>query len=166
MNYQEGFLLDRITVRVGVAGIGQGSAAHMVAQALDHFLNKRGRVRVFRKEKDRYVVTEEPQDPEDQDVMVGVIDPLPSSLEKSKDRILELKSLNTQVVWLLNRKNAGVDLPGLYRFLGFHPDHIQEEVPYETICRAEYGMYELCEMTVLEGIKELADRIEKDYGPR
>lgn len=156
--------MDRITVRVGVTGTGSGSRTALVTHALDYYLNKRSRVRVFRRESDRYMVTEEPEDREDQDVMVAVIDPLPSSLEKGADRILELRSCRTPVIWLLDRINPGVDMAALHRFLGFHPDHVQEDVPYETICRAEYGMYEICDMADLGGIRETAEQIEKEYG--
>ena len=156
--------MDRITVRVGVCGTGQGSRVQMVACALDYYLNKRSRVRVFRKENDRYIVTQEPKDREEQDVIVGVIDPLPSSLESGAAGILELKESAVPVIWLLNRKNPGIDMPRLHRFLGFHPDHVQEDVPYEVLCRAEYGMYELAEAADLQGISETAEHIEREYG--
>ena len=164
MNYQEGFLIDRITVRVRVVGFGEESRAGMVAGALDFFLNDRGRVRVFRKENDRYTVILDPEDREDLDVIVGVIDPLPSSLKEEAAGILEMRGQSTPVIWLLNRQNPAVDMPRLTRFLGFHPDHVQEEVPFEVLCRAEYGMYQICEMTELKGLRETADHIKREYG--
>ncbi|MBQ7703750.1 MAG: hypothetical protein IJT40_05175 [Firmicutes bacterium] len=157
--------MDRITVRVGVCGTGEGSRVRMVAHALDYYLNKRSRVRVFRKENDRYIVTEDPEDREGQDVIVCVIDPLPSSIKSGASGILDLKECTTPVIWLLNRKNPGVDMVRLFRFLGFHPDHVQDDVTYEALCRAEYGMYEICDMMELSGIRETAEHIERDWGP-
>ena len=156
--------MDRITVRVGVAGTGEGSRVDLVSHALDYYLNKRYRVRVFRKESDRYIVTEEPENMDEPDVMVGVIDPLPSSLKSGAARILAMRDGAVPVIWLLDRMNPGVDMPRLHRFLGFHPDPVQEEVPYEVFCRAEYGMYELCEAADLKGIRETAGHIERDFG--
>ncbi len=156
--------MDRITVRIGVTGTGSGSGTALVVHALDYYLNKRSRMRVFRKEPDRYLVIEEPEDRNDLDVMVAVIDPLPSSLESGAGKILELREQKTPVIWLLDRDNPGIDRPRLHRFLGFHPDHVQEDVPYETLCRAEYGLYEVCEMAELQGIRECAEHIERVYG--
>ena len=113
-----------------------------------------------------YIYNDDPDDLETPDIIVSVIDPLPSLLMESAANISKLMEFNGDVIWLINRDNPGVNRHVLKKYLGFIPDHSQEEIPREMICRAEYNCIELPEIVHLKGIEDLADHILKIFALR
>ena len=67
----------------------------------------------------------------------------------------------SDVIWMLNRDNPGVNSRALKKYLGFIPEFIQQEIPRESICRAEYNCIELPETIKLEGVEKLAAYLKK-----
>lgn len=163
MRLQEGILLDRNVVRIGVAGIGHSAGAGFIAHQLDHMLNGRERKKYFVSSPERFRIVTEPEDPEDEDLMIGVIDPLPSALMEGAVRVDELMGLRVSVIWIVNRDNPGVNRRSMERYLGFRPEFSQEEVSREMICRAEYNCMELSDIIRLEGLEKLADHIRINF---
>lgn len=160
MRLQEGIFLDKTALKIGVKGISAKAGASFVSYNLDRILNERGRSRVFVSRPDKYIVTDSCFEYEDEDVIVGVIDPLPSLLMDGADMIEELLSLKTPVVWIVNRDNPGVNRTMMRKYLCFTPEFSQAEVPREIIVRAEYNCLELNELIKLEGIEKLADYLK------
>ena len=153
--------MDKFRILIGVTGIGESPGASFVSRELDYCLNKKDKPRVFVSRPDKYLVLDEPENLDDTDCVVAVIDPLPSSLVSGAQQIYDLEESNLPVVWLLNRDNPGVNHRELVRFLGFRPDFSQDEVPRELIARAEYNGMELTELVKMEGIEKLSEHIMK-----
>ena len=166
MRLQEGIFLDRSAAEIGVKGIANGVGATFVSRYLDHCLNKRDKHKVFVSRPDRFRIIDDPDDLETPDIIVSVIDPLPSLLMESAANISKLMEFNGDVIWLINRDNPGVNRHVLKKYLGFIPDHSQEEIPREMICRAEYNCIELPEIVHLKGIEDLADHFLKIFALR
>ena len=160
MRLQEGIFLDQTALKVGVKGISECAGATFVSHYLDRSLNERGRSRVFVSRPDKYAVSDNDFEYEDEDIIVGVIDPLPSRLMEGAEAIEELTNCRTPVVWLVNRDNPGVNRRAMQRYLCFEPEFSQAEVPREIICRAEYNCVELDELHKLEGIEKLAEYLK------
>ena len=160
MRLQEGIFLDQSALKVGVKGISECAGATFGSHYLDRSLNERGRSRVFVSRPDKYVVSDNDFEYEDEDIIVGVIDPLPSRLMEGAEAIDELMNCSTPVVWLVNRDNPGVNRRAMQRYLCFEPEFSQAEVPREIICRAEYNCVELDELHKLEGIEKLAEYLK------
>ncbi len=158
--------MDRSVAEIGVKGISKGAGATFVSRYLDYCLNKRDKHKVFVSRPDRYRIIDDPDDLESPDIIVSVIDPLPSLLMEGAANISKLMEFNGDVIWLVNRDNTGVNRHVLKKYLGFIPDHSQEEIPREIICRAEYNCIELPEIVRLKGIEGLADHIAKAFAPR
>ena len=161
MRLQEGILLEKTIPVIGVKGISKGAGTSFVVHHLDRILNERQKSRVFVSRPDRYHVMEEPEDPRDADVMVGVIDPLPSALMDGASSIDELMNCGVKTVWIVNRDNPGVNRRSMLKYLHFMPEFSQEEIPREVICRAQYNCVELGEIYQLEGIEKLAEHLKK-----
>ena len=165
MRLQEGFLLDKMKVRIGVVGVSPGSGATFVSHNLDYYLNKKEAAGFFVARPEKYIVEDQPLSLSDMDVIVAVLDPLPSNLVEGAESIDCLMDSAVPVLWLVNQDSAGVKHRELYRFLGFRPEFSQEAVPREFLARAEYSVAELPEVYSLKGIEELAERIRKDFRP-
>lgn len=163
MRLQEGIFLDRSAIEIGVKGISKGVGASFVSRYLDYCLNRKDRQKVFVSRPDRFRIIDDPEDIEVPDIIVSVIDPLPSLLIEGATGISELMRFNGDVVWLINRDNPGVNRHALKKYLGFIPDFSQDEIPRETIARAEYNCIELPEIVRLKGIEEVADHIAKAF---
>ena len=166
MRLQEGIFLDRSVLKIGVKGISECVGATFVAHYLDRSLNDRGKLKVFVSRPDRYAVTDNSFEYDEQDVIVGVIDPLPSRLMEGAEVIEELLNSGTPVIWLLNRDNPGVNRRLMKKYLCFTPEFSQEEIPREMLCRAEYNCVELDELSGLEGIEKLAEHIKALFKDR
>lgn len=152
--------MDRSALRIGVKGITGGSGATFVSRYLDRNLNERGKSKVFVSRPDKYVVSDTDFEYENEDIIVGVIDPLPSCLIEGAEVIEKLMNCSTPVIWLVNRDNPGVNRRTMQRYLCFEPEFSQAEVPREIICRAEYNCIELDELYKLEGIEKLAEHLK------
>ena len=161
MRLQEGILLEKTQLAVGITGISKGVGTTFVSHQLDYILNKKEARKLFVSSPDRYRITDEPDEFEFQDILVAVIDPLPSKMMEGADRIRELIEGPVPVVWLVNRDNAGVNRRSMQKYLCFSPQFSQEEVPREIICRAEYNCIELSEIYRLEGLEKLAGHIRE-----
>ena len=98
---QEGILLDKSAFRIGVKGISNGAGASFASHYLDRALNERGRTRVFVSRPDKYIVFDSLFENEDVDIIVGIIDPLPSRLIEGAEMIEELLDQRTPVVWMI-----------------------------------------------------------------
>ena len=159
MRLQEGILLDKMKIRIGVVGVTEGVGATFVSRGLDWYLNEKDRPKVFITGNKRFEVTDSPGDVQDQDIIIAVMDPLPSLLMKGKETIEDLLDHQGDVRWIINRDNPGVNKREMLRFLGFRPGFIQEEIPREYISRAEYNCIRLSEICPLKGIEELAEEI-------
>ena len=160
---QEGILLDKMKIRVGVTGLTRGAGATFTSESLEYYLNIRGKERFFVSRPDKYMVVDDPACPADMDLMVMVIDPIPSALKKGSARYAVLKELDVPKLWLVNRDNEGVDHREMERFLELKPDFFQQDVPYDVMCRAEYSLRIPQEIYRFEGLEALADRILKEY---
>ena len=160
MRLQEGILLDRMKVHIGVMGVCHGAGATFVSEWLDHYLNDEGRHRFFVSSPERYAVHDSPGNTDDMDLIIGVIDPMPSLLMRGADAIGELLDGNNTVLWILNRDNPGVNHRELLRYLSFRPEFVQSEIPREIMARAEYNGERLPGIRELEGIRKLAERIK------
>ena len=163
MRFQEGILLDKMKVRIGVTSVSKGAGATFVSQAIDHLLNHIDTPRLFVSRPDKYIVTDSPERPEDVDLLICVLDPLPSKLKEGAPRFAALKNMNVPQLWLINRDNPGVNHRQLERFLEIRPDFSQEALPYESICRAEYNCEKSGEVLKLSGIEKLAEYIRREY---
>ena len=159
MRLQEGIFLERHAAEIGVIGIGKGAGATFVSYQLDDLLNGKDRQKVFVSRPDRFRITDEPEDPEDEDIVIAVIDPLPSKLMEGADTIGKLTELKAPVLWLVNRDNPGVNRRSMEKYLGFRPEFRQEEVPREMICRAEYNCIRLSNIYKTDGLEKLAEHI-------
>lgn len=166
MRLQEGIFLDRSAVVIGVKGISKGAGATFVSNYLDYFLNRKDRQKVFVSRPDRFRVIDDPDDLSSSDLVVSVIDPLPSLLMEGAAAIREIMEYRGETVWVINRDNQGVNRRTLKKYLGFLPEYSQEEIPRETICRAEYNCVELPEIAELKGIEELAEYIAGSFSQR
>ena len=166
MRLQEGVFLDRSVAEIGVKGISKGAGATFVSRYLDYCLNKKDKRKVFVSRPDRFRIIDDPDELESPDIIVSVIDPLPSLLMDGAVNISKLMEFNGDVIWLINRDNPGVNRHIFKKYLGFIPDYSQEEVPREIICRAEYNCIELPEIVRLKGIEDLADHIAKVFSMR
>ena len=160
MRFQEGILLDKMKVHIGIKGASGGVGTSFVARWLDYFLNDRERHHIFVSRPDRYIVEDSPSNCSDMDIIVGVIDPLPSLLMDGADGIGDLMDKRQPVIWMLNRNCIGVNRRELKRYLGFIPEFCQEDVPREYIVRAEYNGENLPDVYKLGGIEELAEYIK------
>ena len=96
---------------------------------------------------------------DEMDIIVAVIDPLPSLLIDGAANIGELREMKREVLWILNRDNKGVNRREMKRYLGFMPEFSQEEIPREIIARAEYNCEKLPSVMELKGIEALGDHI-------
>ena len=158
--------MDRSVTEIGVKGVSKGAGATFVSRYLDYCLNKKDKRKVFVSRPDRFRIIDDPDDLESPDIIVSVIDPLPSLLIEGAVNISEMMEFNGDVLWLVNRDNPGVNRHILKKYLGFIPDYSQEEVPRDIICRAEYNCIELPEIVRLKGIEDLADHIAKVFSQR
>ena len=163
MRLQEGFIMDKMKTRIGVLGITRGAGASFVAEGLDYYLNVKYAPRTFVSRPDKYVVEDSPSRPEDMDLLVCVLDPLPSRLEEGAARFAAVRALKVPEIWMINRDNKGVNHKALEAYLDMVPEYSQEAFPYETVCRAAYNCEKLSEVRGLEGIKKLSDAIKKEY---
>ncbi len=161
MRLQEGILLDKMKVYIGVKGVARGVGTSFVARWLDYYLNDRERHHIFVSKPDKYIVADSPENCSDMDIIVAVIDPLPSLLMEGADSIGELVDKKQPVIWMLNRNCRGVNRREMKNYLGFIPEFSQEDVPREFIARAEYNSESLPDVCKLSGIEELADHIKK-----
>ena len=161
MRLQEGIILDKIKIRIGVTSVSKGAGATFIASALDNILNMRDTPRLFVSRPDKYAVVDSPEREDDADLLVCVIDPLPSKLKEGAARFTLLRALNVPKVWIINRDNPGVNHRELERFLELRPEFRQEDLPYEQICRAEYNCEKPEGSLELKGIEELADYIKR-----
>lgn len=167
MRLQEGILLERNHVTIGVFAVSKGAGATFISYHLDRILNERDRKRFFVSRPDRFRVLDEPDDPDEEDVIVGVIDPLPSRLMDGADRIRMLADSGREVLWIINRDNPGVNRRAMEKYLTFRPSLSQEEISREIICRAEYNCVELSELVRIEGVEKLAQIIKRSFsGPQ
>ena len=162
MRLQEGILMDKMKIRIGVTGITSGAGATFLAGALDHVLNSKDSPRMFVSRPEKYKIIDTPDRVDEVDLLVGVIDPLPSRLREGAVRFSVLKNVNVPKVWIINRDNAGVNHRELERFLEIRPDFSQEAIPYEMICRAEYNCVKPEEALKLSGIDKLAEYIRRE----
>ena len=158
--------MDRSVTEIGVKGVSKGAGATFVSRYLDYCLNKKDKRKVFVSRSDRFRIIDDPDNLESPDIIVSVIDPLPSLLIEGAVNISEMMEFNGDVLWLVNRDNPGVNRHILKKYLGFIPDYSQEEVPRDIICRAEYNCIELPEIVRLKGIEDLADHIAKVFSQR
>ena len=163
MRLQEGIFLESSVAEIGVKGVSSGAGATFVSRYLDYCLNKRDKHKVFVSRPDRFRIIDDPDELESPDIIVSVIDPLPSLLMEGAVNISEMMEFNGDVIWLVNRDNSGVNRHILKKYLGFITDYSQEEIPREIICRAEYNCIELPEIVRLKGIEDLADHIAKKF---
>ncbi|MBR6473216.1 MAG: hypothetical protein IKS99_05795 [Firmicutes bacterium] len=152
--------MDRFKVRIGVIGISSGAGESFVAGGLNYYLNEKDAPKVFVSKPEKYEIIDGPSDLTDLDVIVGVIDPLPSRMEEGAPRFAVL-SQRDNVIWLVNKDNPGVNHRELRGFLELEPSFSQEALPYEKICRAGYNCEKVPEMYELTGIEKLADHIRK-----
>ena len=158
--------MENPVAEIGVKGISKGVGTTFVSRYLDYYLNEKDRRKIFVSRPDRFRIIDDPDDLETSDIIVSVIDPLPCLLMDGAENISKLMEFNGDVIWLINRDNPGVNRHVLKKYLGFIPDHSQEEVPREIICRAEYNCIELPEIVRLKGIEDLADHIAKIFSLR
>ncbi len=163
MRLQEGILLEKTQFGIGVTGIAEGVGTSFVTRQLDFLLNKKEARKVFVRSPEKYRVTDEPEEPELQDILVAVMDPLPSKLMEGADRIREILGYAVPVVWLVNRDNPGVNRKAMKKYLRFIPQFFQSEVPREIITRAEYNCMDLGEIYRPEGLEKLADYIKRQF---
>ena len=154
--------MDKMKVKIGVIGVSPGAGATFVSRNLDWYLNKKDAMEFFVERPEKYLVEDSPLSLADEDFIVAVLDPLPSSLVEGSEIIESLLEEEDRVLWLVNQDNDGVRHREMYRFLGFRPEFSQEAVPREFFARAEYSMEELCEIYPLSGIEDLAERIRKE----
>ena len=153
--------MDKSVTEIGIIGISNGAGATFISRYLDYYLNKKDKPKVFVSRPDRFRIIDGPSEGDMPDIIVAVIDPLPSLLVEGAAKIIELMDSRAEVIWLLNRDNQGVNRRTLKKYLGFLPELSQQEIPRETICRAEYNCIELPEVTRLEGVEKLADDLRK-----
>jgi len=74
--------------------------------------------------------------------IVCVIDPLPSRLLASAERIGRIRAAEARgnpVVWVVNKMNAGVNRKELFRFLALKDPVFLPALPAETLYAAEYA---------------------------
>ena len=161
MRLQEGIFLDKSVTVISVTGISEGAGATFISRYLDYYLNKKDRQKVFVSRPDRFRIIDGPPGDELPDITVAVIDPLPSLLMEGAQKISELMDRGSDVIWMLNRDNPGVNSRALKKYLGFIPEFIQQEIPRESICRAEYNCIELPETIKLEGVEKLAAYLKR-----
>ena len=152
--------MDKMKIRVGVIGISPGAGETFVARALDYYLNIKDAPRVLVSRPEKFEIVEGPGYLGDLDVIVGVIDPLPSRLKEGVPRFAVLKATEG-VLWLVNKDNTGVDHRELKKFLELDDYFSQEALNYETVCRAEYSCEKVERRYSLKGIEDLALEIKK-----
>ena len=152
--------MDKMKIRVGVIGISPGAGESFVAKALDYYLNIKDAPRVLVARPEKFEIIEGPSYLGDLDVIVGVIDPLPSRLKEGVPRFAVLKATEG-VLWLVNKDNPGVDHRELRRFLELEDYFSQDALNYESICKAEYCCEKVERRYSLKGIEDLAREIKK-----
>ena len=144
---------------VGVTGIGDNTGVTTVCNVLNYELARIG--------KDKKVfVMDEPENIEDMDHIICVIDPSPSKIKANIEKYREMRSMyendDSRVTFLLNKMNEGVDLDILQKFLQFSFVYIQEAVDQSELYRAEYLNRNIMRSIDFAGIKKLAhDAITK-----
>lgn len=78
----------------------------------------------------------------DMDLIVAVVDPLPSKMIKSAERFRRLRKMEidgNDLKWLVNRTNAGISRKEVKRYLKSESVFWLDNFPAEEIYRAEYA---------------------------
>ncbi len=90
----------------------------------------------------KYLIIDEPKNPEDMDILIGVIDPLPSKIGAGIDKFKQIKKImgekRERGIWLLNKNNLFVNRKWLENFLDIKIDKVQNLIPQELFYEEEY----------------------------
>ena len=86
--------MDKMKIRIGVTSISKGAGATFVSGAVDHMLNRRDAPRLFVSRPDKYIIVDDPKQPEDMDLLICVLDPLPSRLKEGAPKFTILRNMN------------------------------------------------------------------------
>lgn len=147
-------------IRVAIIGIGEKPGKTFIKNGLLYFLNGR-RHRLIREEK--YEIVEDPNHPEDYDLIVGVIDPLPEKVKEGISTYAKFNEPAWDTIWIVNKYNAGVNMRELEWFLKRKFNFTQEYVNPALIYSSQYLKQDFFseEVENLAGVKRLADEIER-----
>ena len=158
MGTQGGFIMQKI--RVAVIGVGEGSGKTFVANGLWYFLRNKNR---FINKEEKYEIADNPEHPEDYDLIVGVIDPLPSRVKANIDIYSKFNEPAWDTIWIINKLNEGVNLKELEWFLKRKFNFKQKLINPSYFYRSEYlkSDFYLTNEDDLDGIQNLASEIER-----
>lgn len=156
--FQEGIFLDKSKIIIGVVGISHGAGESFVSRGLNYYLNIKDAPKVFLSRPEKYEIIDGPNQVNDLDLVIGVIDPLPSRMIEGAPKFACLNNCDN-IIWLINKDNPGVNHRELRKFFELDKEFTQEVLPYEKICRAEYNCEKVEEIYPLKGIEELAEYI-------
>lgn len=85
------------------------------------------------------IIVDRPVNPEDMDLIVCVVDPLPSRIMAGLETFRRIKEQAlVPVIWVLNRSNPAVSRRQTETFLRTEFTHVIPLIPAETFYRAEY----------------------------
>ena len=147
-------------IRVAVIGVGEGSGKTFVANGLWHFLRNKNR---FINKEEKYEIADNPEHPEDYDLIVGVIDPLPTKLKDSIEIYSKFNEPAWDTIWIVNKMNEGVNLRELEWFLkkkfNFKQGYLNPSLLYES--EYQNNDYYSINEDALDGIQNLASEIER-----
>lgn len=175
---EEGILQVKSRLAIGVCGIGKGAGATFTAFNLAGILSDRyegevsyvsdrksmpeimgklkNRKRFFR----RLMLVDSPQEPKKMDMIICVIDPLPSVIKENVEEYRAMRTMEKEgmkVIWLLNKDNTGVDRRELERFLKLQFTYVQDMISPDVIYANEYASGVLFRHIRLTGLEILAD---------
>jgi hypothetical protein len=86
------------------------------------------------------------------DVVLLVVDPLPSQLIAGHELLCRLRAHDWPVVYLINKMNPGVNVREVYRYLNIAPALHLPLVPLEQIYAAEYACRVVCDLEPARGL--------------
>ncbi len=115
----------------------------------------------------RYIVVDTPLHPLKTDLLIAVVDALPSKIGAAIEEFEEIKGISEglypPVLWMLNKNNPHVDRRWLEKFLEIEVDCIEYLHSPEEFYGAEYGCDNFLRRVDMRGTRALAEKIFTQY---
>lgn len=104
----------------------------------------------------------------DMDLIIAVVDPLPSKMIRGAGRFRRLKKMEINggnLIWLVNRANAGINRKEVKKYLRSDSVFWLENFPAEKIYKAEYSSgFCFCAEGIGEALRDLFKEILRERG--
>ena len=107
----------------------------------------------------KFIVVDDPDNMEDLDIVVAIVDPLPSRIEAGIDTYTMLRELDIPVIWVLNKNNGHAGVRATEKFLRIKFDFYVEMLPAEIFYKAEYDCTQVFFIRKPHPIQKVAERV-------